>query len=50
MSEQTYFALVALLGGPLHGYGIIKRTAELTEGRIHIAVGTLYGALDPAAR
>jgi DNA-binding PadR family transcriptional regulator len=46
MSEQTYFALVALLDGPLHGYGIIKRTADLTQGRIHLAVGTLYGALD----
>jgi PadR family transcriptional regulator, regulatory protein PadR len=46
MSEQTYFALAALLDGPLHGYAIIKRVAELSDGRIRLAVGTLYGALD----
>jgi DNA-binding PadR family transcriptional regulator len=49
MTEQTYFALAALLDGPLHGYGIIKRVAELSNGRIHLAVGTLYGALDRLA-
>lgn len=46
MTEQTYFALAALLDGPLHGYGIIKRAAELSNGRVRLAVGTLYGGLD----
>jgi PadR family transcriptional regulator PadR len=46
MSEATYHVLAALLEGPLHGYGIIKRTHELSGGRVRLAVGTLYGALD----
>ena len=49
MSEPAYFVLAALLDAPLHGYGIIKRAEELSEGRIRLAVGTLYGALDRLA-
>ena len=32
--------------GALHGYGIIKRAEELSDGRVRLAAGTLYGALD----
>ena len=46
MLEPTYFVLVSLLDGPLHGYAIIKRTAELSDGRVQLATGTLYTALD----
>jgi DNA-binding PadR family transcriptional regulator len=46
MNEPTYFTLAALLDGPLHGYGIVKRAAELSGGRLRIAAGTLYGVLD----
>ena len=46
MREPTYFILAALQDGPLHGYGIIKRTLALSEGRLTLAAGTLYGALD----
>ncbi|MBA2895627.1 PadR family transcriptional regulator [Nonomuraea soli] len=49
VSEQTYFVLAALLDGPLHGHAILKRVAELSQGRIILAVGTLYGALDRLA-
>ncbi|WP_285617434.1 PadR family transcriptional regulator [Actinoallomurus iriomotensis] len=49
MSEATYFILAALLDGPLHGYGIIKRAGEQSDGRVRPAVGTLYGALDRMA-
>lgn len=49
MSEATYFILAALLGGPLHGYAIIKRAGEQSGGRVRLAVGTLYGALDRLA-
>ncbi|WP_232383918.1 PadR family transcriptional regulator [Actinomadura violacea] len=49
MSEPTYFVLAALLDGPSHGYGIIKRADELSGGRVRLAVGTLYGALDRLA-
>lgn len=46
MTEATYFILAALLQAPLHGYGIIKRAGEQSGGRVRLAVGTLYGALD----
>lgn len=46
MREPTYFVLASLLGGPLHGYAIIKRTEELSGGRVRLATGTLYTALD----
>jgi len=46
MREPTYFILLSLLGEPLHGYGITKRAEELSSGRVRLAAGTLYGALD----
>src|SRR6516162_8202764 len=46
MREPTYFVLAALLAGPLHGYAIIKRAGELSGGRVRLATGTLYTALD----
>jgi PadR family transcriptional regulator, regulatory protein PadR len=46
MREPTYFVLASLLAGPLHGYAIIKRAAELSGGRVRLATGTLYTALD----
>ncbi|GII93216.1 PadR family transcriptional regulator [Sinosporangium siamense] len=49
VSEPTYFILAALLDGPLHGHGIIKRTMVLSEDRVKLPVGTLYGALDRLA-
>jgi PadR family transcriptional regulator PadR len=44
--EQSYFALASLLDGPLHGYAIIRRAEELSGGRVRMAAGTLYAALD----
>ena len=44
--RSTYFVLAALLDGPLHGYGIIKRAAELSGGDVRLSTGTLFGALD----
>ncbi|MFI0417562.1 PadR family transcriptional regulator [Spongiactinospora sp. 9N601] len=49
VSESTYFILAALLDGPLHGHGIIKHVLGLSEGRVKLPVGTLYGALDRLA-
>ena len=46
MREPTYFVLASLLGGPLHGYAIIKRAEQLSGGRVRLATGTLYTALD----
>lgn len=49
ISEPSYFILAALLDGPLHGYGIIKQAVELSDGRVRLTAGTLYGALDRLA-
>ena len=46
MREPTYFILAALQDGPLHGYAIITRAGELSRGRVRLATGTLYAALD----
>ena len=46
LRQPTYFILAALLEGPLHGYGIIKRVDELTGGELRLRAGTLYAALD----
>ena len=49
MREPTYFILAALLDGPSHGYGLIKEAAALSEGRVRLTAGTLYGALERLA-
>ena len=46
MREPTYYVLAALLDERLHGYGIIKRAAEMSDGDVRITAGTLYGAID----
>ncbi len=46
MREPTYFILAALLDGPRHGYGIAQTARELSDGRVRLTAGTLYGALD----
>jgi DNA-binding PadR family transcriptional regulator len=46
MSEATYFVLVSLANEPGHGYAIAQRAEQLSDGRVHLTAGTLYGALD----
>jgi len=46
MTEQAFFILAALADLPRHGYGIVGEVAELSEGRVDLKVGTLYGVLD----
>lgn len=49
LSEQAFFVLASLTGGPLHGYAMISEVAEMSDGRIRMPVGTLYGVLDRLA-
>ena len=46
MGEPTYFVLASLLDGPMRGYAIIQRAEHLSGGRVRLATGTLYTALD----
>jgi DNA-binding PadR family transcriptional regulator len=45
MTETTYYIMLSL-HEPLHGYGIMQRVKQLSNGSVDIAPGTLYGALD----
>lgn len=45
LSPVAFHMLVALAGGPRHGYGLAREVEELTEGRIVMGPGTLYGSL-----
>ncbi len=44
----SYFALATLIDGPLHGYAIVRRASELSEGAVRLSTGTLYALLDRA--
>ena len=49
LQEPTFLVLAALAGESLHGYGIIQRVTELSDGRVQLRAGTLYPALDRLA-
>jgi len=49
MSGQLFFVLTALADGPRHGYGIVGDVAELSQGRVKLKIGSLYGMLDRLA-
>ena len=44
MSETAYYILLSLLE-PRHGYAIMQHVEVLTQGRIRLGAGTLYGTL-----
>lgn len=46
MTGQAFFVLTALADGPRHGYGIVGEVAELSQGRVQLKIGSLYGVLD----
>jgi DNA-binding PadR family transcriptional regulator len=45
LTEATFFILLSLAEGPRHGYAILKEVDELSEGRVALSTGTLYGAI-----
>ena len=45
LTEAVYYILLSL-GQPLHGYGIMQNVEQLSHGRVRLAAGTLYGALN----
>src|SRR3984885_7908972 len=50
LRPPSYFALAALIDGPLHGYAIMKRAGELSDGEVRLSTGTLYAALERAMK
>ena len=45
LTESTYYILLSLYT-PRHGYGIMQQAERLSNGRVRLAAGTLYGALN----
>jgi len=45
LTEAVYYILLSL-HTPLHGYGIMLKVSELSSGRVKLAAGTLYGAIN----
>lgn len=46
LREPTFWILTALAERPLHGYGMMQAVAKMSDGRVKLAAGTLYAALD----
>ncbi|MBQ6850787.1 MAG: helix-turn-helix transcriptional regulator [Oscillospiraceae bacterium] len=45
LTEAVYYILLSVIT-PLHGYGIIQKVKEMSDGRLVLAAGTLYGAIN----
>ena len=45
LTEAVFYILLSLTQ-PMHGYGIMQNAEQLSGGRVKLAAGTLYGALN----
>ncbi|MGQ7396386.1 helix-turn-helix transcriptional regulator [Streptococcus suis] len=45
LTETTYYILLALLE-PTHGYHIMQKVEDMSDGDLKIAAGTMYGAIE----
>ena len=45
LTETTFYILLSLSPKPKHGYAMMKAVNSLSEGRIRLSTGTLYGAI-----
>lgn len=45
LTEAVYYILLALYT-PMHGYGIMQFVKELSNERVNLGPGTLYGAIN----
>lgn len=45
LTESVFYILLRL-HNPAHGYALMKDIAEMTNNRVNLGAGTLYGALD----
>lgn len=45
LTETVYYILLSLLE-PAHGYVILQKVEELSNGQVRMAAGTLYGAIE----
>ena len=45
LTEAVYYILLSLIQ-PMHGYGIMQNVEQLSNDRVKLAAGTLYGAIN----
>jgi len=45
LTEPVLLILISLAGKPQHGYALMKDIGDLSQGRVELTTGTLYGAL-----
>jgi DNA-binding PadR family transcriptional regulator len=45
LTEPVLFMLTSLAAGAQHGYMLLKSIERLSDGRVRLSTGTLYGAL-----
>lgn len=45
LSEPVMLILTSLATEPKHGYALLKDVEELSNGRVQLSTGTLYGAI-----
>ncbi|MBP3851767.1 MAG: helix-turn-helix transcriptional regulator [Erysipelotrichaceae bacterium] len=45
LTESVFYILLRL-HQPAHGYALMKDINQMTNGRVHLGAGSLYGALD----
>src|SRR5437868_6340494 len=45
LTEAVFWILLSLAVEPRHGYALMKDVAAVSDGRVRLTTGTLYGAL-----
>lgn len=45
LSEPVLLILLSLAEEPRHGYSILKSVEHMSDGRVRLSTGTLYGAI-----
>ena len=45
LSEPVFLILASLAEKPRHGYALMKDIEGLSDGRVRLSTGTLYGAI-----
>ena len=46
LKPSSFYILLALAGGPRHGFGILRDVEEQTNGSVRLWPVTLYGSLE----
>src|SRR5580698_7935668 len=45
LTEPVFLVLLSLVQAPRHGYALLRDTEALSDGRVRLSTGTLYGVL-----